>query len=151
MPTPRENHDLAQCFGCGTDNPHGLHMHLEPGTDGVRARIPTSAGWVSWRGVTHGGLIATVMDEAMGWALAYQGFTGLTARLSVRYLRPAAPGATLCVHAWVTRARHGVAQASAEVSDAGGSRLATADGLLRIVEDVAAVAPRPGDVTRPSS
>lgn len=142
MPTPSENHELEHCFGCGTDNARGLGMILRPEADGVHARILTGPGWVSWRGVVHGGLLATVMDEAMGWAVAYRGFTGLTARLSVRYLRPASPGATLLVHAWVTDTRHGLARVSAEVSQEGGSRLCSADGLLRLIDDIDAVAPQ---------
>jgi len=44
-----------------------------------------------WPGVTHGGFIATVMDESLGRCAIrlLEGQTGVTARLELKYLRPA--------------------------------------------------------------
>src|SRR2546430_16912948 len=42
----------------------------------------------SWRGMVNGGVIALMLDEAVGWAGWHAGHPGLTARLEVRYRRP---------------------------------------------------------------
>ncbi|HXX38556.1 MAG TPA: PaaI family thioesterase [bacterium] len=53
------------------------------------------ASWVSWHGIVHGGILAAMMDEAMGWAVAQNGWTGLTARLTVDLYLPVTPGQRL--------------------------------------------------------
>jgi acyl dehydratase len=68
----------------------------------------------------------------MGWAVAQDGWTGLTGRLRVRFVRPVGPGQALRVRAWVLAYRHRVARAAAEVVSPGGVRVAEAEGLLRL-------------------
>src|SRR6266851_3902380 len=57
------------CFVCGLNNPLGMKLDLE--TDGqiVRARFLPRPEHVGFRETIHGGLISTVLDEAMVWAV----------------------------------------------------------------------------------
>jgi acyl-coenzyme A thioesterase PaaI-like protein len=135
MPTPAENHDLTGCFACGTANPEGIGLRfrlLEGG--GVAAEVVTSPAWVSWRGLTHGGLLITMMDEAMGWAVAAGGHTGLTGRLEARLHAPVAPGTRLHVRGWVREWKKRLAYAAAEIRDDGGRLLAASEATLAIAE-----------------
>jgi acyl-coenzyme A thioesterase PaaI-like protein len=57
------------CFGCGARNPHGLKMKFS--TDGKRIYSfmqvpPTMTGWDR---TVHGGVLSTILDEIMGWAV----------------------------------------------------------------------------------
>lgn len=47
-------------------------------------------GMAGWPGVTHGGVIATILDESLGRCAIHQfpGRTGVTANLELNYLKP---------------------------------------------------------------
>ncbi len=45
-----------------------------------------------WEGIAHGGIVATILDEVMGWALAAADAWGYTAKLSIAYRRPVPVG-----------------------------------------------------------
>lgn len=130
MPTPVENHDLEGFFACGHANPSGMHLVFEGGAGEVRAETRIDPAWPSWRGLAHGGLIATMMDEALGWAVASIGHTALTARLEVRYLLPVRPGQRLQVLARVLRRDRRLAHAEAEVRLPDGRPIASAHATM---------------------
>jgi acyl-coenzyme A thioesterase PaaI-like protein len=81
------------CFVCGEANPLGLKLRFE--TDGriVRTKFQPCVEHAGFKGVVHGGLTATVLDEIMVWAcaVATRRFA-YCAELNVRYLHPLAPG-----------------------------------------------------------
>jgi uncharacterized protein (TIGR00369 family) len=78
------------CFVCGAENPEGLRLHFA--VDEKARTIETV--WVpkethqGYTGVVHGGLVATVLDEALGKLSVSLGMAAVTAELSVRFLRP---------------------------------------------------------------
>jgi acyl-coenzyme A thioesterase PaaI-like protein len=77
------------CFGCGNANPTGLRLRFRPyGEDGVWANFTTTLNHEGYVGMTHGGIISTVMDEAMSWAVTHGGDLGVTARMSLTFRRP---------------------------------------------------------------
>lgn len=136
-PGPLELHDLEHCFACGSANPRGIGLtfHLEaPGR--VWAETGSDLLWSSWRGLMHGGLLASLMDEAMGWAAGSTGRTALTARLQVRLRRPVAPGQRLRVRAWLRGEGHGLLQAAAQVLLPSGTVVAEGQATLRVVEQL---------------
>lgn len=144
LPSPRENHDLAMCFVCGEANPQGLGLRWRldaengPGVVGQWRPEPWA---VSWRGIIHGGLLTSVMDEAMGWAVALlYGRTGLTVRLTVRLRRAVAPGQLLALRAWVGRYQRRMAHTAAEMRNAEGSLVATAHATLYLTDQLPAPA-----------
>lgn len=137
MPTPAENHDLEGCFVCGSANPDGMHLTFAvPAPGEVEAHCRLDALWTGWRGLAHGGLLAAMMDEALGWACATFGRTALTARLEVRYLVPVEPGAEVLVRAKVLRRDRRLAAAQAEVRLAGGPIVATAKATMVYADDL---------------
>ena len=65
----------AGCLVCGRQNPHGLHLHLhvDEATGAVETRFTPSAHHIGFEGIVHGGVLATVLDEAMVWAATWRG------------------------------------------------------------------------------
>src|SRR4030042_5651787 len=58
------------CFGCSTKNNSGLQMKFY-----VTKKLDSVISWVKipdhlcgWNNIVHGGIISTMLDEAMGWA-----------------------------------------------------------------------------------
>lgn len=118
------------CFVCGVANPLGLNLGFERDGSGVRARFRLRPEHAGFKGVVHGGLVATVLDEAMVWAIGVRaGCFAYSAELTVRYRRPVPPEAELVVRGELTdHPRPKLLLARAELCDAGGVLLAGATG-----------------------
>lgn len=90
------------CFGCSPHNARGLRMtfvKLAPGK--VESRCEIEEHHAGAPGVIHGGIQATLLDEAMGVA-AHRGSDGedidiVTVDFTLRYRRPAPTGAPVRV------------------------------------------------------
>lgn len=131
------------CLGCGADNPAGVGLRItrtDPGE--IRATASFSRIHEGARGRTHGGAIATALDEAVG-QLALIEFGGgcATGELTVRYLHPvAADGSVRQVVARVTGREGRKIHTVAELLD-GDTVLASASAVMfRMTEQ----APEPG-------
>ena len=118
-----------QCFACGTLNTSGmgLLLHVEPGRSHVELTLePRFQGW---DGIAHGGIVCTILDEVMAWALVGEDNWGLTARLNVTFKRPVLVGQDLRAEGWITRSRRRVVDTAGRLDDtATGQTLATATG-----------------------
>ena len=90
------------CVVCGQENPHGLRIHFRLESDGiVSAEWRPSANWEGFEGILHGGIISTVLDEAMSKAVAAMNYEALTVELRVRFRRHVAAGENLQIRGWV--------------------------------------------------
>ena len=146
------------CFVCGDSNPYGLKLRFE--TDGrvVQTRFRPRREHIGFKGVVHGGLIATVLDEIMVWACAVPTRQfAFCAELTVRYLRPLSPEEEVLVTGELTANRKGrVFEAKATIHSIGGPVLAEGRGkyfplkgvevsqmVADLVGDASWLAPRP--------
>jgi uncharacterized protein (TIGR00369 family) len=94
------------CFGCGKDNDAGLRLEFELRDDGrLETRFTPRDIHGSWEGVFHGGLMATLLDEAMLAYLYLNGKNATTGSLAVRFRRPVRLGEELRVLAWASGGR----------------------------------------------
>jgi len=78
----------GRCFGCGIENPLGLQMHFQDLNGESVCEFKVDARFQSWEGMVHGGIVALMLDEAVGWVGWHAGFPGVTAKLEVRYRQP---------------------------------------------------------------
>lgn len=57
--------DDRYCFACGLDNPDGLRIEwITSGKTATATFIPDRK-YQGWKGILHGGITATLLDEAM--------------------------------------------------------------------------------------
>ena len=127
MPTLQLPH-TAGCLVCGRDNPHGLRLdlHVDPATGVVRVEFTPRREHIGFEGVVHGGVLATVLDEAMVWAATWAGRRFcVCAELTTRFLREAAVGAPLVVEARVETNRSRLITTSATVAGPAGELVAS--------------------------
>ncbi len=90
------------CVVCGTQNPRGLQLRFEFPEDGVAGADWTpTPDWEGFQGIIHGGIISTVLDEAMSQAVSARGWPALTCELRVRLRHHVTPGEKLRVRGWV--------------------------------------------------
>ena len=61
-----------ECFACGTSNPHGLHMKFYyDGCKYITSSLKLEERFKGWDQLIHGGIISTILDELMAWAMIY--------------------------------------------------------------------------------
>lgn len=80
------------CFACGPDNPIGLHLDFRIKNQNIYAEFVPERAHQGYDGVVHGGIIATLLDEAMANLLYMQGINCTTGKMEVRYRKPALIG-----------------------------------------------------------
>jgi acyl-coenzyme A thioesterase PaaI-like protein len=85
----RANH----CFGCGPENPQGLKLEFsvreEDGVITATSLLTMTRMHEGPPGYLHGGIIATLLDEAMSKLNRPLNVLAMTRSLSVDYLKPA--------------------------------------------------------------
>jgi acyl-coenzyme A thioesterase PaaI-like protein len=93
----------GECFGCGGEQAHGLHLEARAG-DGVSitAEFTVQPAHQGAPGLAHGGVLASALDETLGslnWLLRTIAVTG---RLETDFVRPVPVGTVLHLEAEVT-------------------------------------------------
>lgn len=118
------------CFVCGPENESGLRVRFECGEGRSRAEFTPAEAHQGYAALTHGGILAALLDEAMVYAAVSLGGWVATAEMTVRYRRPAAVGAPLTVTAHVTRDTLRLVECAADIRDAAGTLIARATGKM---------------------
>jgi uncharacterized protein (TIGR00369 family) len=120
-----------RCFGCGKANPTGLNLEFLLAEDQsvvCNAIVPdTFEGPV---GYVHGGIIATLLDEAMSKAVRARGIIAMTRNMEVDYQRPVPSLATIRLEARVVRSEGRKHYTEATILDSRGKTLATSKALF---------------------
>jgi acyl-coenzyme A thioesterase PaaI-like protein len=117
------------CFACGTLNTGGLGltMHVEPGRSWTEVTLDRR--FEGWEGMAHGGILCTILDEVMAWALVGSDNWGVTARMSVDFRKPVEIGRPIRAEGWTTTSRRRVVDTVGRIVDAGnGTVLAESHG-----------------------
>ena len=124
----------GHCFGCGPLNPDGLQLKFEPSSDGTSVALyDVPERFQSWAGMAHGGIVALMLDEAVGWAAWHAGHPGVTGRLQVSLRRPLKLGESVRIVGRVESIRRNLVYVSALVENSSdGTRIA--DGSATLVE-----------------
>jgi uncharacterized protein (TIGR00369 family) len=91
-----------RCFGCGGANDGGMKLTFVQDNEKRRivGRFVLGERYQGGGGVAHGGIIATVLDEALGKVCRFREVRAVTAELSVQYLRPVSVEDEIIVEGW---------------------------------------------------
>ena len=123
--------DLARlCYGCGRDNDRGLGLRFRVEDGRAVAEFTPEQFLQGFPGYMHGGGVATVLDEAMGWAAYAAGVWAMTAKFTMRFRRPVPLQQQVRVSGWLTRDRGRFLELRAEMRSRHGHLLAEADGVF---------------------
>jgi uncharacterized protein (TIGR00369 family) len=124
------------CFVCGHGNASGLKARFHTDGERVLTRFTPREPQMGYKGITHGGVIAALLDETMGWApaLANRRFC-LTVEISIQYLKPIPIGTEVEVSAWVTDGHRRIWEAEGEIRDSDGNLYARGKGRFLPVSD----------------
>jgi uncharacterized protein (TIGR00369 family) len=118
------------CFVCGPENPHGLHATFACGEGKASVRFVPRLEHQGYAGVSHGGIVTALLDEAMVYAATSLGHWTATAEITVRFRRPAPTSEELHVTAEVVQQQRRIIECRAEARAPDGTVLATATAKL---------------------
>jgi acyl-coenzyme A thioesterase PaaI-like protein len=107
--------DDRYCFVCGEKNPDGLHLRFFLHEGKVFTEFIPQKIHQGYKDIIHGGLISTILDEAMVKAALLQGIPAVTAELTVRFRNPLLTGEKALVEATLLRANRKIIEATAIV------------------------------------
>lgn len=118
------------CIGCGGGNPRGLKLTfaLDHDRRKVLGRFRLGREYQGSQGVLHGGIIALLLDEAMGKLTRFHKLRAVTAELRVEYLRPIQADEEIQVEAEEVGHSGREFLYRAVIANAAGQQLATSHG-----------------------
>jgi len=124
--------EFSMCFACGKDNPVGLKLKLVKDGDEARGEFTISDLYQGWRGYVHGGIIFTILDEAMAYAF-FPEIRGVTAKTEVRIRQPVPIGVPLVVMGRVVKKTRKIFTTAAEITLEDGTVLAESTAQVYVV------------------
>ena len=115
------------CFACGPDNPDGMHLkfHLDERNQKFICKFRLPHKFWGPPKHCHGGIVATILDEAMGKVNKLHNLVALTSTMQVTYLKPVPLLKPLVVEGWEQRVRGREHYRAAEIRNRDGEVLAT--------------------------
>jgi len=118
------------CFACGDLNERGLRLPLHLSEGRCWTQLALGPEFEGWEGIIHGGILTTILDEVMAWALVAQDAWSMTARLATDFRRPVRVGQPIRAEGWLSGTRRRLLHTEARIVDAAdGQLLASATGL----------------------
>jgi uncharacterized protein (TIGR00369 family) len=78
------------CFACGKNNPDGMRLRFtyDEDRDSFVCRFRLGKRYTGPPGHSHGGIIATILDEAMGKVNKLRHVIAVTSEMTVSFLKP---------------------------------------------------------------
>ena len=129
--------DLSEglCFGCGRNNPIGLKLDFQRDKETARAEFTPGEHYQGWPGIVHGGIIVSLLDEAMAYATYFEGVTCLTARMEIKLKRLAMVGEPLIITSSIIKNSRKLIETKAQVCLRDGTPVAESRATQYIVDN----------------
>ena len=120
------------CFACGHDNPVGLKLEFIRDGDEAKCEFTINEHYEGWYGVVHGGIVCTILDEAMAHTY-FPRIKGVTAKAEFRFRRPAPVGVPMIVSARLLRKTRKLLTTEAKITLTDGTLVAESTARAYVV------------------
>ena len=121
---------FPDCVVSGDANPMGLDVQFFREGDEAVSRVVLGPAFEGAPNRAHGGVVAAVFDDLMGFVLTIHESPAYTAELTVRYRRPTPVGEEIEFRARLADRKGRRLHIEAEATDSEGTKIATAEGLF---------------------
>lgn len=132
---PLSHGALNRCFGCGQTNHTGLRLKFfvdEENT--ILCRVRLARRFEGPPGHAHGGIIATLLDEAMSKANRQFGVLAMTRQMEIEYLKPVPLDTRLILTGHHTSSSGKKHHCESQLANENGAVLARAEALFIAVD-----------------
>lgn len=128
--------DLSEsmCFGCGQNNPIGLKLDFQWDGKTARTEFTPTEFHQAWPGIVHGGIITSMLDEAMAYACRFEGMNCVTGKMQIKFKRPASIDEPLIITGSITRKAKRLIETKASVSLPDGTLVAEGTATQFVIE-----------------
>ncbi|HXG24562.1 MAG TPA: PaaI family thioesterase [Chthonomonadales bacterium] len=110
------------CFVCGDRNPTGLRVRFMTDGEKVWTTFTPSEQQKGYHGITHGGVLAALLDETMGWAPTLKrGRFCMCVELNMEYRKSVPIGTQITVTGWMTDGSRRIWECAGEIRGADGT------------------------------
>lgn len=125
------------CFVCGDKNTAGLNLIFRTADSHAVTTWQPREEHCGYPGVVHGGITATILDEAMGWA-GWRTFEKnfFSAEITIRYRKPVTTGREYRIETEMTKARGKFYTAIGKIIAPDGEILVEGEGKYFVRDDV---------------
>jgi acyl-coenzyme A thioesterase PaaI-like protein len=120
---------FPDCVVSGSANPMGIATSMRREGDQAVARVTLGPAFEGAPGRAHGGVVAALFDDTMGYVLNILETPAFTGELKVRYSAPTPVGVEIEFRAWL-RERNGRRLRIDSEATHDGKTIATASGLF---------------------
>lgn len=135
IPQPEVNDKAVNlCYACGKDNPIGLKLQFVDDGGVVKGEFTPGEFHQGWPGVTHGGILCTLLDEVGGYAAINTGINCVTAKSEIRFVSMAPAGEPIQISSHVTKKTSRLLETEATLSLKDGTIIATSSSLWYVVK-----------------
>jgi acyl-coenzyme A thioesterase PaaI-like protein len=136
-----KRNDADHCFVCGSANPIGLKLRFAVDGNVCAGEFTSALEHVGFDGVTHGGIIFSVLDDAMANWFYLQGARGYTAKSEIRYREAMPVGDTAAIECEPIKRKGRFVQLKARATNRNtGNVIAECDGSF-MLEDLGRLPP----------
>ncbi len=119
------------CFGCGPENPIGLHLDIYFEDGAACADFTPTLVHSGYPNRVHGGIVAALLDEVLAQAVYNEQAGAVTARMETTFRKPLTPEEPVEARGWVDGRRGRRITCRGEVRRASdGTLLAEARGVF---------------------
>src|ERR1700747_1235817 len=124
------------CFGCGGANARGMKLSFEQDDERKRivGRFRMGEEYQGGSGYLHGGIIALLLDEAMGKAARVHSEHAVPAEPRGGYKKPTRVNSEIVVEGFVTRREGRQLYHQGEIRNEAGDLLARGEGRFVIID-----------------
>lgn len=122
------------CFACGKNNPIGLHLDFKFEGDKLMTKKILPHEYEGYKGIVHGGIVTTLLDEAMGnYIIKKYDENAVTGRIEIRYRHPTPIEQELTISAVQESQRRNIITMKAQIETADGTVTAEATAKFAVV------------------
>ena len=127
---------VNECFACGKDNPEGmgLKFELDEARHEAICRFKLAKKYQGPPGHAHGGIIATILDEAMGKVNKLRSVVAFTKTMDIEYMKPVPLEQELVAVGFERGVEGRKHRNAAEIRDLKGGVLARSEGLFIAID-----------------
>ncbi|MEA3500141.1 MAG: PaaI family thioesterase [Candidatus Marinimicrobia bacterium] len=120
----------TKCFACGIDNPIGLKLKFYYKNKFAIAKLKLNEHYCGYPNIIHGGIINTILDEAMAKIIIYSEGEAVTYEMTTTYKKPVSSMTEYEVKGKIISVRRKIIKSEATISDEAGKLFAKAEATF---------------------
>ncbi|MQG18426.1 MAG: PaaI family thioesterase [SAR202 cluster bacterium] len=110
-----DNTDYQLCYACGANNTHGLKLKFKYEKEEMSTDYTASECHQGFPNHLHGGITSTILDEVMSRVCLLYGKWGMTASMSIKYIKPITIGTKIRATAKAIRQNRKLIEVSGKI------------------------------------